>query len=121
MKKLISVIIIILAIIFTGCDNSVDIKDGFTVSGEVIDNNSGVPISGVIISSYFDSSQIEKTDLAESDINGQFTIYFGPATAPSDEIIAFEHNDYFLKEIQLREEVTQNDNRYRLLVSLSHK
>ena len=42
----------------------------------------------------------------------------GPGTAPSDEILRFEHPDYLIKDIVLKDSAVKENNIYRLNVSL---
>ena len=53
-----------------------------------------------------------------SDILGKFVFIGGPGTAPSDEILRFEHPDYLIKDIVLKDSAVKENNIYRLNVSL---
>ena len=121
MKKIILMANLIISILFTSCDNSVSIKDGFTVYGKITDQISGSVIPEVAIKSFFDSTKVGNGEIIKSDSLGEFMLVFGPGTAPTEEIVLCEHADYESKEIKLKENVSKNGDKYSLAVKLVHK
>lgn len=107
------------------CDNSTTpLKDGFTVYGTVIDSNSGEKVDSATISLGFqiseDSLHFTKLEII-TDKAGEFIYKGGIGTAPSDEILRFEHHNYNSQDVILSEKSVGNDGRYSLLVKLEPK
>jgi hypothetical protein len=114
-----------LSVVLLSCDNSTTpLKDGFTVYGTVIDLNSGEKVDSVKISLGFqisdDSLHFMKLEVI-TDKSGEFVYKGGIGTAPSDEILRFEHHNYNPKNVVLSEKAVGADSRYSLVVELQPK
>jgi len=114
-----------ISVVLLSCDNSTThLKDGYTLYGTIIDSNNGEKVDSVIISLGYkvseDTISFNKLELI-SDTLGKFVFKGGIGTAPSDEILRFEHNKYFSKDIILSEEVVRQGDRYSILVTLQPK
>ena len=107
------------------CDNPEEpLKDGYTLYGTVIDSINGEAVDSVVISLGFhistDSIHFMKLEII-SNKAGEFIYKGGIGTAPSDEVLRFEHNDYNSKDVTLSEKAVGSDGRYSLLVKLQPK
>lgn len=114
-----------ISVVLLSCDNSTTpLKDGYTVYGTVIDSIDGEAVDSVVISLGFhisaDSIHFMKLEII-SNKAGEFIYKGGIGTAPSDEILRFEHNNYNSKDVILSEEVVGYDGSYSLLVKLQPK
>jgi|GEM_PF-3241279 len=114
-----------ISVVLLSCDNSTTpLKDGYTLYGTIIDSNNGEKVDSVIISLGYkvsdDTISFNKLELI-LDTLGKFVFKGGIGTAPSDEILRFEHNKYFSKDIILSEEVVRQGDSYSILVILQPK
>ncbi len=116
---------ILLIVASYSCDNSTTpLRDGYTLRGTVVDLGSGDGISSVTI-------YIGYTDFVDtfysfdrkiiSDTLGKFEFKGGIGTAPSDEMLSFEHPDYYKKELFLRDSAKGENSNYSLSISLQSK
>jgi hypothetical protein len=124
MKYFTSLIIVISFFFFSCEQSSRPLIDGFTLNGSIIDTVSGKSVPSVLISIGYgdsiDSAYFSGMSII-SDTSGKFIFKGGIGTAPSDEILRFEHENHTAKDILLRNSATREGEKYSLLVYLLPK
>lgn len=114
-----------ISVVLLSCDNSTTpLIDGYTLYGTIIDSTNGEKVDSVIISLGYkvleDTISFRKLELI-SDTFGKFIFKGGIGTAPTDEILRFEHNKYYSKDIILSEEAVRHGESFSILVILQPK
>ncbi len=105
------------------CQNVNQIEDGFKVHGIVRDSSINAVVPNTIVTVGYlvnDSISLSHRKFI-TDSLGNFTFAGGPGTAPSDEILYFEHEDYFSSSVILSQSVIRNNSQYSVTVLLKHK
>ncbi len=123
MKNFIFISLIFLAFITISCDNSVELRDGYTLYGKVTDSDreKSIPLVNIFVGYNTIDSLYFSGYLITSDSLGKFVFHGGPGTAPSDEILRFEHPEYFTKDVLLKGNTSGDEGRFYLSVKLQPK